>query len=214
MITLAVDASTYVGTAALFDGQQLLSSGETAMRGKDAERLFPMMLDVMKQGGRELAELGQIVCGSGPGSFTSLRIAASLAKGLAVGREIGIRPVASLGLIVAAGTSRSESGRYLAVLDALRGEFYAQSFTADGEHVRPMGGVTLVAAAELEAFAQGQKAVVVGPHLDLKWAPHARGALRLPEVPAVDLATWEPEYGRKAEAQSRWEAAHGRSLSV
>ena len=214
MITLAVDASTYVGTAALFDGQQLLASGETAMRGRDAERLFPMMIDIVKQGGRDLADLGQIVCGSGPGSFTSLRIAASLAKGLAVGRDIGIRPVASLGLIVAAGTSRSESGRYLAVLDALRGEFYVQSFTVDGGRVTPVGEVSLAAEAELKALAQREDAVVVGPHLDLKWAPHARGALRLPEVPAVDLATWEPNYGRKAEAQSRWEADHGRSLPV
>jgi tRNA threonylcarbamoyladenosine biosynthesis protein TsaB len=28
----------------------------------------------------------------------------------------------------------------------------------------------------------------------------------------VDLASWEPEYGRLAEAQVRWEAAHGRPL--
>jgi tRNA threonylcarbamoyladenosine biosynthesis protein TsaB len=214
VITLAVDASTYVGTAALFEGQRLLASGETAMRGRDAERLFPMMMDVVKQGGRTLADLGQIVCGSGPGSFTSLRIAASLAKGLAVGREIGIRPVPSLGLIVAAGMSRSESGRYLAVLDALRGEFYAQSFKADGSLVMPAGEVRLASGAELEALAHREGAVVVGPHLDPKWAPHARGALCLPELPAVDLATWEPDYGRKAEAQSRWEATHGRSLPV
>jgi tRNA threonylcarbamoyladenosine biosynthesis protein TsaB len=30
----------------------------------------------------------------------------------------------------------------------------------------------------------------------------------------VELTTWEPQYGRKAEAQVRWEAAHGRELGV
>jgi tRNA threonylcarbamoyladenosine biosynthesis protein TsaB len=28
----------------------------------------------------------------------------------------------------------------------------------------------------------------------------------------VDLASWEPDYGRLAEAQVRWERAHGRPL--
>jgi tRNA threonylcarbamoyladenosine biosynthesis protein TsaB len=28
----------------------------------------------------------------------------------------------------------------------------------------------------------------------------------------VDLASWEPDYGRLAEAQVRWEAEHGRAL--
>jgi len=32
------------------------------------------------------------------------------------------------------------------------------------------------------------------------------------ERPPVDLASWEPDYGRLAEAQVRWEAAHGRPL--
>jgi len=30
----------------------------------------------------------------------------------------------------------------------------------------------------------------------------------------VEITTWEPEYGRKAEAQVRWETAHGRELGV
>jgi tRNA threonylcarbamoyladenosine biosynthesis protein TsaB len=214
VITLAVDASTYVGTAALFEEQQVLAAGETAMRGRDAERLFPMLLDVLRQGGRELADLDQIVCGSGPGSFTSLRIAASLAKGLAVGLGIGVRPVTSLGLIVAAGAPRNDSGRYLAVLDALRGEFYVQSFVVDAGVVTPVGEMSVAPATDLEGMAERGGAVAVGPHLDAKWAPHARGAMRLPVAASIDLATWEPDYGRKAEAQSRWEATHGRSLPV
>jgi hypothetical protein len=32
--------------------------------------------------------------------------------------------------------------------------------------------------------------------------------------PPVSLAAWEPDYGRLAEAQVKWEQAHGRPLSV
>ena len=48
--------------------------------------------------------------------------------------------------------------------------------------------------------------------------PSAAAAARLTELidatPAADLAAWEPAYGRLAEAQVKWEAAHGRSLEA
>jgi hypothetical protein len=77
-----------------------------------------------------------------------------------------------------------------------------------------VAGVTLASADDLGAVAREMNAMLVGPHIDPQWAPHARAAMRLPRTPQVDLAGWEPDYGRKAEAQSRWEAAHGRSLGA
>jgi hypothetical protein len=38
-------------------------------------------------------------------------------------------------------------------------------------------------------------------------------ASRLAAAPPVDLATWEPQYGRVAEAQAKWEREHGRPLT-
>ena len=43
--------------------------------------------------------------------------------------------------------------------------------------------------------------------------PHARSAMRV-EATVVDLASWEPAYGRLAEAQVKWEASHGRPLGA
>jgi tRNA threonylcarbamoyladenosine biosynthesis protein TsaB len=214
VIVLALDASTYVGTVAVFENRRLLAAGETAMRGKDAERLFPLVLDTVREAGRDLRDVGEILCGAGPGSFTSLRIAASLAKGISVGLGSGIRPVPSLGLIVAANAPASGEARYLAVLDALRDEFYAQPFALKGEAVVPLAEAVLTPATHLDSMAREAGLELVGPESGGKWTPHARGAVRLPEAPHVDLAGWEPDYGRKAEAQARWEAAHGRSLSV
>lgn len=213
MITLAIDASTYVGTAAVLDGGRTLAEGEAAMRGRDVERLFPLVLDALQQAGLGLTDVGEVVCGSGPGSFTSLRIAASLAKGVAVGRGVAIRPVSSLALIVAGELSAAD-GRYLAALDALRGEHYVQLLERQGGVVRTLAEPALAASAELHAVADSAGARLAGPGLPLGWAPHARGAARVAPLPEVDLASWEPDYGRKAEAQSRWEATHGRALQV
>jgi hypothetical protein len=50
------------------------------------------------------------------------------------------------------------------------------------------------------------------------WLPHARGAahvlVSLIASGPVDIDTWEPAYGRLAEAQVRWEETHGRPLPV
>ena len=70
--------------------------------------------------------------------------------------------------------------------------------------------------AEVPARAAAQQATALGPHESLRGEPHARGvgraaALVLAAGP-VDLAAWEPVYGRLAEAQVKWEAAQGRPL--
>jgi tRNA threonylcarbamoyladenosine biosynthesis protein TsaB len=59
----------------------------------------------------------------------------------------------------------------------------------------------------------------IGPGETEPRDPHARGfaaLLRASDdlVRRVDVASWEPDYGRKAEAQVRWEQAHGRALDV
>ena len=213
MITLALDASTYVGTAAVFDDGKVLAAGEAAMRGRDAERLFPLVLEVLREAGCGLGDLGEVACGAGPGSFTSLRIAASIAKGIATGRGIAIRPVSSLALIVAAQDAGGDH-RYLAALDALRGEHYVQLVEWTGGVIKLLGEPTLAPTEQLEARAKASKARLAGPGLAMDWTPHARGSMRVEAQPPADLASWEPDYGRKAEAQSRWEATHGRTLPV
>ena len=47
--------------------------------------------------------------------------------------------------------------------------------------------------------------------------PRAANVVRLGQwlaLPPVSLAAWEPDYGRLAEAQVKWERAHGRPLPV
>jgi tRNA threonylcarbamoyladenosine biosynthesis protein TsaB len=125
------------------------------------------------------------------------------------------------------------------VLDAMRGEFYAARILvpprltplpADraGELSRPGdAGVaavqtepaSIISAEKLEALAAAGRALkVIGPGQQIDAYPHARGVAALLETiivgGAVDLASWEPDYGRLAEAQVRWEAAHGRKLAT
>jgi len=214
-----MDASTYRGSVAVFRSGTLLAEGEAAMRGATEERFMPAVADVVARASLAVSELDAVVCGDGPGSFTSLRIAAGIAKGLATALRIQLFAVPSLGLAVAA--AGLAAGRYCAVLDALRGDAYAALYDVD-----PDGGVAelqparVVSGAAVESFAAEHSArlISIGAASDGSgiW-PRAAFAPRLREwlqpATAVDVAGWQPVYGRLAEAQVKWEAAHGRPLA-
>lgn len=213
-LTLALDASTYAGTVAVLRGRDVLFDGEAQMRGEREERLMPAVAGALSAAGVTVAQLDRVVCGAGPGSFTSLRIAASIAKGIAFAGNVPLFAVSSLGLLVA--SRHRERGRYLALLDAMRGDVHAAVVEVDGEgNVVEVEPPVLMPVASVERAASSAKAFVAGSGRAVDGTPHARGVARMPalvEAGRVSLETWEPDYGRLAEAQVKWEAAHGRAL--
>jgi tRNA threonylcarbamoyladenosine biosynthesis protein TsaB len=213
VITLAIDASTYTGTVAVFRDGALVSEAAAAMRDADRESLLPAVAQAVRESGSIEKDIVRIVCGAGPGSFTSLRIAASIAKGLAYGLRVPLDAVPSLGLVVTG--QPLSAGSYLACLDALRGESYVAGYRIDEQgSVEASLPLQLVHSEHVGALANSIGAAAVGPSQRLHAMPHARGALKLATLaaPDVDVASWEPGYGRKAEAQAKWEAAHGKAL--
>ena len=216
-LTLALDAAlARGGTVAVIRGRDVLAEREPAMRGETSERLMPAIVEALAESGASLADIARIVCGEGPGSFTSLRIAASLAKGLADAADVPVFAAPSLALIVAGASRAPAPGRYAATLDALRGEHYLQMVQWDGASVTDVGTLERHPTLALEALALARGAMLAGPGQPLDLSPHARGVAHLQDwlgtQAAVNLEQWEPVYGRPAEAQARWEAAHGRAL--
>ena len=214
MITLAIDASTYQGSVAVLNDGELLSETTTAMKGADEERLMPAVASALAEASVDLARIDRVVCGAGPGSFTSLRIAGGVAKGLASGLGCPLYSVPSIALIVAG--ADLPPGGYLAALDALRGEHYVGLYArgVDGE-VHELQDARLIQSSRLDDTAAETGAKLVGP-ANGGHAPRARGVAHLARLLAergeANVAEWEPAYGRLAEAQVRWESAHGRPL--
>lgn len=177
---------------------------------------MPAIASVMQRAGVDVRSLGRIACGEGPGSFTSLRIAASLAKGLALGAGVPLHAVSSLALLAVSTPGTLREGPYVAAVDALRGEHYVATC-----QMNAAGELTAIGGAERwPSGALVDRASAIGPLVGAGLAIHAEpDAAALPRLralleaaPPVDLATWEPSYGRLAEAQVKWEAAHGRPL--
>jgi tRNA threonylcarbamoyladenosine biosynthesis protein TsaB len=180
--------------------------------------VLPSVAECLVDARVDVGSISRIVCGAGPGSFTSLRIAAAVAKGIAVGVGIPMYSVPSLVLTVAAANSL-DAGFYLSVIPAMREELFAMliELSRDREVVA-RGEAFIIADAKLAEAARGFEARPIGPGQELDFRPHARGVARLidqiVDSGPVAIETWEPEYGRLAEAQVRWEAAHGRPLGA
>ncbi|MEO5818723.1 MAG: tRNA (adenosine(37)-N6)-threonylcarbamoyltransferase complex dimerization subunit type 1 TsaB [Gemmatimonadaceae bacterium] len=218
MITLVLESSTYNGSAALIDDDGLLGARSVAMRGREHEALMPAVAELLAEAGAGPEMLGRVVCGSGPGSFTSLRISGSIAKGIAMAAGVGLVPVSSLALLVAS-RAPQHAGRFLAAVDAMRGEQYIQLFESESDGaVLPIEAMKLVPASDVDRIAEELGAIAIGPgrHGVALVVPIASAASRITKLidatAAADLAAWEPAYGRLAEAQVKWEAAHGRPL--
>ena len=216
LLILAVDAATYSGSVAVLRGRQILEEGEVVMRGATEERLMPAIVDVLGRAAVDVADLDGVACGAGPGSFTSLRIAGALAKGIAVSRKIPLFVASSLALIVAADDSLG-AGDYLAQLDAMRGELYVQHLRRHpDDRIEEMAPPRLLSVnAALALRAAGGLTGIGSAGAEIERVPRARGfALLLGSVAReVSLASWEPSYGRLAEAQVLWEKRHGRTLA-
>lgn len=182
--------------------------------------LLPAVHELLRSAELAPRDVRAVACGAGPGSFTSLRIAASLAKGLATGIQCPLYAIPSL-LLAAA--SADLVGEFIVHSDAMRGERFVQRVlrSQDGR-VRTSGPHNRMSREAIGALRDSsgselrRVAVTSSPEPEREHAvvePDAANALSVSGWQVVDLDTWEPDYGRKAEAQVKWEAAHGRPLT-
>lgn len=214
-LTLALEAATSTGSVAVLRGHEVLATREIAMRGGAEEYLLPAIDAALTEAGATTRDLTRIVCGAGPGSFTSLRVSAALAKGIAFAHSLPLFAVPSLALIAA--EASLADGAYVAILDALRGEVFAAAYQREGNEVTELAPLRLIPRGELAHEAAALHATVIGAEEHPRTMPRAASVVRMSAwlaMPPVSLASWEPDYGRLAEAQVKWELTHGRPLPV
>lgn len=149
---LAFDTSAAHCAAALLlpDGRCLIR-GENMAKGQ-AERLLPLLEEVLAEAGIGWRDLTAIGVGTGPGNFTGVRISVAAARGLAL----------SLGL-PAIGVTRLEALAHglprpvTVVEDARRDEVYVQHFGTSGPEpatLQPLVGLSV--AGQVTGSAAGE----------------------------------------------------------
>ena len=112
--------------ALAFDGR-VVKRYEVQAR-KHAELILPMVDEVLKEAGAKLTDLDAIACCVGPGAFTGLRIAISVAQGLAYGTTLPCIQISSFESLAYHAFSQSDENICLAALDARMKEVYFSAF--------------------------------------------------------------------------------------
>jgi tRNA threonylcarbamoyl adenosine modification protein YeaZ len=136
-VVLAVETSSRIGSAALALGPRLLEELRFSGPMQHSEEIFPAVDELLKRHGYAPTDLDQIYLAIGPGSFTGLRIAVTMAKILHLAGSVQIVTVDSLdvvaanladapgGLSEASDTALSVPDTIATLFDAKRGQFYA-----------------------------------------------------------------------------------------
>ena len=155
MNILAIDTATDACSCALeFSGT--VTTRHVVEPRRHTELLLPMIDEVLADAGAELGALDAIAFGRGPGSFTGLRIACSVAQGLGFGVDCPLVAVSTL-QVVAAGMHRSRrTPRVLVALDARMGEVYWGGFEWDGVTMAPAFDESVVAPGAVHVPEAGE----------------------------------------------------------
>ncbi|HEY7898434.1 MAG TPA: tRNA (adenosine(37)-N6)-threonylcarbamoyltransferase complex dimerization subunit type 1 TsaB [Gemmatimonadaceae bacterium] len=217
---LVIETSTESGSIAMLrDGglvAELAFVSRDRASGARTEALAPAVARCLADSGVAAADLSAVICGAGPGGFTSLRSAAALAKGLCSALHIPLYGVSSLELLAWSASVRD--GVYVAALPAGRNEWFFADVRCEAGRAVVVGDAGLIGDDDLRDRASRSGARLIGPGLEHDAFPNAASVVsRLEQIEAhgaVDLDSWEPAYGRLAEAQVKWEATHGRSLAI
>jgi len=140
---LALDTSTEFCSAAVLRGGQVFARSMHAGQ-THSQLILPMIGTLLDEAGLRLADCAALAFGAGPGSFTGLRIACSVAQGLAWGAGLQVLPVGTLAALAEAcrdSVDLAPGARVLAALDARMAEVYWGVWEWDGaewvEHRAP-----------------------------------------------------------------------------
>lgn len=134
MKLLALDTSSLSCTAALQCGEDIIERHAERPR-EHTNLIVPMIRELVTEAAVTFRDLDGIVLGVGPGSFIGVRIATSVAQGIAYASGLGIVPVSSLAAVAAAALSEAGIEEVVVAQDAHLGEVYLGHYCKNAENL-------------------------------------------------------------------------------
>ena len=200
MKLLAIDTSTERMSLAVCHHAQVWRH-DAPGAAQASRQLIPAVMSLLAQARLPLSEVQAIAFGRGPGAFTGLRTACSVAQGLALGAGLPVLPVDTL--LCLAESVRLQHSRVLALLDARMGQVYAAAYEWQNENWQVLMPVQLAAPDQLQlpaAWAE-QSFALAGNAM----AAHRTGLQHLLSQNALEIDVWPRADAMLALATSAWE---------
>lgn len=200
MRRLVIDSATEACSVALFENDELIA-GECLTLGRGhAERLVPMIAALPGNGRADV-----IAVNIGPGSFTGIRVGLAAARALGLAWNVRVEGYKSLGLVAAMAHDQHPDTAIDVCMTGGHGEWFFQSFAADGEALAPV-----VSLAPDEAAVRSDAILVAGSQAQVlvELRGNARALDLRPDARKFALlhtdhliADPRPSYGRAPDAR-------------
>jgi tRNA threonylcarbamoyladenosine biosynthesis protein TsaB len=183
MKILALETSGFSGEIALLEEDAVVATVTLDDRQRTAQALAPGMAAALAEAGWRPSDIALVAVTIGPGSFTGLRVGVTTAKtfAYAAGCEVlGVNTLAAIAAQVSIGEQRALA----TVLDAQRGDLFANQFEIADGYWRALAPPEIV-PAEVFLDALPPETLLTGSGL-AKWRDRLAGRAVAPE------AVWQP----------------------
>lgn len=171
MIILALEfSSPQRSVAVAHDGVVLAEATETTAGRNTAA--FGMIEKVLAEAKIKREQIEAIAVGLGPGSYTGIRAAISIAQGWQLARGTKLLGAGSVEAVAAQARAEKIFGRVNVVVDAQRGEFYLAAFEISADGFQEIAPLKILPRAEVQSRTDGGE-IPAGPEA-AKWFPQGR----------------------------------------
>lgn len=233
MRILAMDTSNQSMSVAVIENNQILAEKTTNVKRNHSIQLMPTIEYVIKDANLTIDDIDRIAVAKGPGSYTGVRIAVTVAKTLAWTKEIELVGISSL-KVIAGNAQQIEGSLIVPVMDARRGNIYTGLYTYKNQELIELESDRHVSAKEwAQELASKDKIVqMIGTDLEKHlsiFKPYLKENLlllpsyqQLPRASVLamlgaqeeptDIHTFVPEYAKLTEAEENWKEANPNDL--
>ncbi|GEL66684.1 tRNA (adenosine(37)-N6)-threonylcarbamoyltransferase complex dimerization subunit type 1 TsaB [Marinilactibacillus psychrotolerans] len=233
MRILAMDTSNQSMSVAIIENNQILVEKTTNVKRNHSIQLMPTIEHVIEDANLSIDSLDRIVVAKGPGSYTGVRIAVTVAKTLAWTKEIELVGISSL-KVIAGNAQQIEGSLIVPVMDARRGNIYTGLYTYKNQELIELERDRHVSAKEWaqELASKHEIVQMIGTDLEKHlpiFKPYLKENLlllpsyqQLPRASVLamlgaqeeptDIHTFVPEYAKLTEAEENWKEANPNDL--
>jgi tRNA threonylcarbamoyladenosine biosynthesis protein TsaB len=172
MTILALEFSSAQRSVAIACAGNPKVSAEAVETGAGGTRAFGMIESVLREAGLEREQIEVIVVGLGPGSYTGIRVALSIAQGWQLARGAKLLGVSSIECLVAQAQAEKIFGRVKVIIDAQRNEFYLAAYEISSGGWREIEPLRIAALTGIQSRDNAGE-IWVGPAVT-RWLPKGK----------------------------------------
>ena len=161
---LNIETATDVCSVAISENEQLLAQSESTEPNQHSKELTLLIADVLKKTNLKMSDLAAVALSGGPGSYTSLRVGSSVAKGICYAMNIPLIAVDTLQAIAAGSMAEFDlaDAIYCPMIDARRMEVYTALYDHEKNEIKAVEARILDEDFKRELLTLNKKIILSG----------------------------------------------------